>query len=125
MIDKLLLTRGSSVSYEATVNDVPEGTALVEATFMVKASLDDLDEDALITKVIGSGATDDGQILNDGSGGTASLRFVLDNDDTDALTVGTLYISGVKVLLDNDFAHAVDSLTCPVRVKQPVVRAID
>lgn len=124
MIEKLVLTRGSSLSYDATVSAVPDGTTLAKALLMVKADLADLDEDALITKTIFPGATADGQITDTGGDGTGLLRFILDNDDVDALDVGVLYISGVKVILDNDFAHDVDELTVPVRVRQPVVRAI-
>lgn len=124
-IDKLVLTRGSSLSYDCTVNDVPEGTTLAQATFMVKGSLDDADEDALVTKTIFPGVTADGQITDTGADGTGLLRFILDNDDVDALEVGTLYISGVKVILSDDFAHDVDELTVPVRVRQPVVRAVN
>lgn len=125
MIEKLVLTRGSSLSYDATVSEVPTGTTLAKAVLMVKADLADLDEDALVTKTIFPGATDDGQITDTGADGTGLLRFVLDNDDVDALSVGILYISGVKVILDNGFAHDVDELTVPVRVRQPVVRAVD
>lgn len=125
MIEKLILTRGSSTSYDCTVNDVPDGVTLAKAIFMVKAALTDVDESALITKEIFPGATDDGQILDTGADGIGLLRFVLDNDDVDAIATGTLYISGVKVILSNGYAHDVDELTVPVRVRQPVVRAVD
>ena len=124
-ISKLVLTQGSSLSYDCTVSDVPDGTTIAKAILMVKARLDDEDEDALITKTIFPGVTDDGQITDTGADGTGLLRFILDNDDVDALDVGSLYVSGVKVVLDDDFAHDVDELTVPVRVRQPVVRSID
>lgn len=71
------------------------------------------------------GATSDGQITDTGADGTGRLVFLIDNDDTLALVLGRLYISGVKVLLDNDFAYDVDELTVPVRIRQAVVQAID
>lgn len=125
MIEKLILTRGSSLSYDATVTSVPAGTTLAKAILMVKESFSDADEDALITKTIYPGATLSGQITDTGADGTGQLVFVIDNDDVDALDTGRLYISGVKVILDNDFAYDVDELTVPVRVRQAVVQAID
>lgn len=125
MIEKLLLTRGSSLSYDCTVTDVPDGTTLAKAIFMVKESLDDLDVDALVTKEIFPGVTADGQITDAGSDGTGLLKFLIDNDDIDALATGVLYISGVKVILSSDLAYDVDELTAPVRVRQAVVRAVD
>jgi hypothetical protein len=47
------------------------------------------------------GQTVDGQITDTGADGIGLLRFLLDNDDTDALSEGSLYISGVKVVLDD------------------------
>jgi hypothetical protein len=124
-IDKLVLTRGSSLSYDCTVSDVPEGATLAKAVLMVKSSLADLDEDALIAKTIYPGETADGQIADTGADGTGQLRFLLDNDDVDALAVGQLYLSGVKVVLDDGHAFDVPELTVPVRVRQAVVRAVD
>jgi hypothetical protein len=103
---------------------MPDGTTLAKAVLMVKASLDIEDEDALITKTIYPGSTADGQIIDTGADGTGSFRFVLDNDDVDAFETGTLYISGVKAILSKDYAHDVDELTVPVRVREPVVRTV-
>lgn len=125
MIEKLILTRGSSLSYDATVTSVPAGTTLAKAVLMVKADFSDADEDALIAKTIFPGATSDGQITDTGADGTGLLVFLIDNDDVDALETGRLYISGVKVILSSGFAYDVDELTAPIRVRQAVVQAID
>lgn len=112
------------MSYDCTVSDVPDGATLAKAILMVKTAVTDVDETALVTKTIYPGDSADGQILDTGADGTGLLRFILDNDDVDALAPGSLYISGVKVILSNGFAHDVDELTVPVRVRQPVVRAV-
>lgn len=111
------------MSYDLTVANVPAGVLLNKATLMVKASLDDADEDALIIKHIFPGSSVSGQILNTGASGTGLLRFVIDNNDVDVLE-DQLYISGVKVRLTNGFFHDVEALTALVRVRQPVVRDV-
>ncbi len=124
MPTKLILTKGSSLSYDCTVTSVPSGRTISAAVMMIKGSTGDADEDALLTKSISASPNADGQILDTGADGTGLLRFVIESDDLDALEVGTLYISGVSVELDNGFQFDVDELSSPVRVRQAVVRDV-
>jgi hypothetical protein len=83
---------------------------------MVKANLSDPDNEALISKTIYPGVTSSGQITDTGTNGTASLVFIIDNDDADALVIGTLYMSAVKVLLDSGLAYQPPYTRRPTRV---------
>jgi len=115
-IDKILLRQDSSCEIPYCIGDVPTGTTITQAWFVVKPDLADPDDQALISKTIFPGVTSSGQITDVGASGTASLIFVLDDDDANALSIGTLYMSAVKVLLDSGLAYQPPYTRRPTRV---------
>jgi len=92
-IDMLYLRKDSSQEIDVCVGDVPTGTTVTRAWFMIKNTLDDADDQALVSKEIDLGATDQGQITDDGATGEAELVFVLGDLDANVLTLGKTYMS--------------------------------
>lgn len=77
---------GDSLEIRRTITNVPEGEALVKCWFTVKLSEADLDVDAIIQKEVSPILdTSQGVIEDDGSSGTAIVRFFLLADDTSEL----------------------------------------
>lgn len=124
-ITKIILRQKSSETLSYCIENVPGGTTISKAVFVVKAKMSDADEDAVITKEIFPGETDDGQITDVGASGTGLLEFLIDNDDVDPLSTRTLYISAVKVWFWEDTVCYQPPYTRrPVRVLPPVIDAV-
>ena len=124
-IEKLYVTRNSSKIHQVCVENVPSGTAVAKAFFMVKEREWDADASAVISKTIFPGQTVSGQIVDDGSAnGTAILQFIIDNDDANALELSKLYIAAVKTILNNGMAYTPPYSRQPVRCLPAQIDAI-
>lgn len=123
-ISKILLRQRSSQTLEVCVQNVPTGTTVDKAYFLVKENIADADGDAVIAKTIYPGETADGQITDQGSGGEATLEFIVDNDDVNSLSLSLLYMSAVKVILSNGLAYQPPYTRRPVRALPPVIEAV-
>jgi hypothetical protein len=101
------LYKKSDRTVTIALTGLPEGETAAKVYWMVKASLEDADADALLTKTITSVLNSDGQITDIGSGdetGEASIRIA--DDDLDDLTVGRMYRIGLKVLSSSGDIYA-------------------
>lgn len=77
---------GDDIEVYRTITNIPTGESVDKAWLTVKASISDLDEAALIQKQITATLdNDEGIIADDGSLGTAILRFFLTSSNTSAL----------------------------------------
>lgn len=65
--------------------EVPQ--AISKAWFTVKSDSSDSDEDAILQKIITDALTTDGQIMDTGSGGTATISFTISG--ANSRTIGT------------------------------------
>lgn len=108
---------GDSLVISRTITEMVNGRTIVKAVLSIKltpSGNDLLDENALCRKEITSALSDDGQIIDPGSGAepdrTAEVEFFLAPDDTKGLWVleGLDYTWSIKVVLDNE----VESTPC-------------
>lgn len=87
LIDQTIRERvvGDDLDVLRTVEDIPSGLTLAKAYFTVKADLTDPDGSAVVQKTVTTASGADGQIEDAGADGTGTIRFILDNADTDAM----------------------------------------
>lgn len=77
------IVAGDDYFIERIISGLPVGVSVVEAWLTVKANLTDLDSAALIQKnITGVDVVGQGVIIDDGSDGTATIRFDLVPADT-------------------------------------------
>jgi hypothetical protein len=94
--DKQIIV-GDDKSLKASITKL--GAAQIEmAWFTVKKSVNKLDAEAVIQKLITTMAGTDGAILDAGTNGTAVLEFLLYRDDTLLLKPAAEYIYDIQIL---------------------------
>jgi hypothetical protein len=77
---------GDALEVYRTITKIPEGETVAKAWLTVKLAVADDDSEALFQKVITTTLdTVEGVIEDDGSSGTAIIRFFLNSDDTSTL----------------------------------------
>jgi hypothetical protein len=103
---RITLVISSAKTLEFTVPDLPSGVTVSSATFMIKETLATLDADALVEKNVGAVATNDGQVVNSGSNGTARLRFEILHSDLADLSWKVVYVYAIKCILSNGRAYS-------------------
>lgn len=117
------LYRYSDEEVEVEVTQIPSAAYMVKAWMAVKVFSNDDDDDSLILRTITGTANADGQITDDGSGGTGMLLFLFPNDSFNAILESS-YSFGVKVRMQNNKVHALPLAKGNVRVINPGVSSV-
>lgn len=94
---------GDDLEIERTITSIPSGVLIESAWFMVKHDYNDLDSQAIISKLATSINTiGQGWIIDlSASDGTATVRFYLTPADTQLLYPYSEYPYSIKIKLDN------------------------
>ena len=104
------IVRGDSFSARRWVPGIPAGRTVDEGWLTVKSSKSDADGSAVFQKLITTSVNVGvGQIENQGTKGTALIRFDLSAANTGALTAGGLYYFDIQVRLDNNNIYTIES----------------
>ena len=105
--------RDYPISGIPTTNDV----TIAEAYWMLKASLDDSDANAVASITITQEQQDQGYISTDGlNDGTALLKFLIAETLLSACDPKVTYFRSLKVKLSNDRYSAPQDADAPVRI---------
>ncbi len=93
---------GDDLEIERTITAVPSGTIIETAWFMVKRKFTDVDDDAIISKLINdTNQIGIGWIQDTGSDTTGLVRFYLTPADTSILTALSEYPYSIKLKFSN------------------------
>ena len=96
---RITFVQGDAKPIRRFVTAIPQDQTATKAWFTVKVSAADADQDAKIAKIITTQASADGLIEDAGAGGTATVRFDLQSEDTADLVAGQRYLYDIQVLL--------------------------
>ena len=108
--NQILLNPGSDKPFEVDVL-LPSGITVASAEVMIKASLADMDADALFTGY--------GSVTNDATYGRAAITFVITADFTVTLVPGASYFWAVKTHWSNSLQVTPEGCAGPVFVQDP------
>jgi hypothetical protein len=90
--------RGDSFAVRRTVTGVPTGDSIVKAWLTVKGSIADLDNAAVLQKVIASVGSPDGQITDNGANdGTGEVLFLILSTDYSLIVATRTYQYDIQV----------------------------
>lgn len=121
-----VLTQGSSIQRTFAVAGIPTPAtvSITKAYLMIKGSLSDADNAALVSLMITGSPSSQGVVTDNGAGdGSGQLDFVLGNAALSGVTdFNATYYATVKVVLSNGNAYTLTQY--PVRVLKAGVAAV-
>jgi hypothetical protein len=111
----LYLYKNSSKILSYTIENVPDGTEIAAARFVLR------DDPARIESELSLFVTDtagpDGAVLDTGADGTGRVEFYVGETDVDDLSTTEWYHVAVEITLDNDEVYVVPESVEGVRIR--------
>lgn len=124
MNDYMHLYKNSVKHIKITVPDVPDGLTITKAYLMMKVSLEDLDNNSLVSLTITNSPTTSGTISDTGADGEGVLEFVMDANTLSQISdLSAIYYIAVKVILSNGSAYLLPNGIMPAKVHIAAITA--
>lgn len=121
-MDSRQLIKSSSNILCYLVRELPLGTTVVAAKWMMKARQSDGDGAALVSKSVTLSSSASGQVTDDGTDGTAEVRIVVQPADLAAVTQTSAWCA-LKVNVSSGVWVEIAASREPVRIVPAIVQA--
>lgn len=121
-MDSRQLIKASSNILCYLVRELPAGTTVVGAKWMLKARQADADGAALVSKSVTLSSSASGQVTDDGTDGTAEVRIVVQPADLASVTQTSAWCA-LKVNVSSGVWVEIAASREPVRVVHAIVQA--